>query len=169
MTWLPLLGYILTIPLANWAITTFGLVPVGFGLMAPAGVYCAGLAFTLRDLTQESLGRAWTLGAIGAGALLSLAVSDPFVAAASASAFLVSEMADFAVYQPLRERRWLAAVALSNTVGLVVDSALFLWLAFGSLDFLVGQVVGKAWVTVLAVALLAAWRSSRRRVPAWQA
>lgn len=86
MRYLPLLGYVATIPAANWAITTFGLVPVGFGLLAPAGVYFAGLAFTLRDLTQETCGRAWTLGAIGAGALLSLAVSDPFVAAASATA-----------------------------------------------------------------------------------
>jgi len=42
--------YILTIFAANWAITQFGLVPVGFGLLAPAGVYFAGLAFTLRDL-----------------------------------------------------------------------------------------------------------------------
>ena len=154
MTWLPLVGYVLTIPLANWAITTFGLVPVGFGLLAPAGVYFAGLAFTLRDLTQEALGRTWTLAAIGCGALLSLAVSDPFVAGASAVAFLVSELLDFAVYQPLRERRWLTAVAASNAVGLVVDSALFLWLAFGSLDFLAGQIVGKAWITLLAVAVL---------------
>ena len=28
--------YIATIVGANWAISTFGLVPVGFGLMAPA-------------------------------------------------------------------------------------------------------------------------------------
>ena len=51
-----LLLYIATIFAANWAIATFGVVPVGFGLMAPAGVYFAGLAFTLRDLTQERLG-----------------------------------------------------------------------------------------------------------------
>jgi hypothetical protein len=59
-------------------------------------------------------------------------------------------------------------VALSNTVGLVVDSALFLALAFGSLEFLAGQVVGKLWMTVLAVALLWAVRrrASPRREPA---
>ncbi len=158
MIWLAL--YVLTIPLANWAITTYGVVPVGFGLMAPAGVLFAGLAFTLRDLTQESLGRWWTLAAIGVGALLSLAVSAPFVAVASASAFLVSELADFSVYTPLRERGWLRAVFASNLVGLVTDSALFLWLAFGSLDFLAGQVWAKAWMTVLAVAVL--WLVRRR-------
>ncbi len=157
MVWL--LGYIATIFLANWMVATFGVVPVGFGLVAPAAVYAVGLAFTLRDLTQERLGRAWTFLAIVAGALLSALVS-PQLALASGAAFLFSESADLAVYTPLRERgRWLVAVAASNTVGLVVDSALFLALAFGSFDFLVGQIVGKAWMTVLAVAVM--WLARR--------
>lgn len=155
-----LAGYVATIFAANWAISTFGLVPVGFGLMAPAGVYFAGLAFTLRDLVQDRLGKGWTVAAILLGAALSWLVSPAF-AVASGGAFLVSELADFAVYTPLRERRWLWAVALSNTVGLVIDSALFLWLAFGSLDFLAGQVVGKLEMTLLAVVVL--WLLRRRR------
>lgn len=148
-----LVAYIATIFLANWAITTFGLVPVGFGLLAPAGVYFAGLAFTFRDLTQESLGRRWTYGAILIGAALSGLLSGP-LALASAVAFLVSETADLLVYTPLRERHWLGAVAASNFVGLFVDSVLFLWLAFGSLEFLLGQIVGKAEMTLLAVLIL---------------
>ncbi|MCC7368438.1 MAG: VUT family protein [Chloroflexi bacterium] len=157
-----LIGYILVIVLANWAISTFGLVPVGFGLLAPAGVYFAGLAFTLRDLVQEQLGRKWTVGAIVVGAGVS-AILSPGLAIASGVAFLASELADFAVYTPLRERNWLLAVALSNTVGLVADSILFLLLAFGSLEFLAGQVVGKGWMTVLAIALL--WTVRRRLAP----
>jgi uncharacterized PurR-regulated membrane protein YhhQ (DUF165 family) len=154
---IPLLGYIAVIVLANWAISAFGVVPVGFGLIAPAGVYFAGLAFTLRDLVQEQLGRLWTVVAIVAGAAVSALISPQF-ALASGLAFLLSELADFAVYTPLRQRHWLAAVTLSNTVGLIVDSALFLSLAFGSLEFLAGQVVGKLWMTVLAVVLLWLWR-----------
>lgn len=161
MRYLPLLAYTATVPAANWAITTYGVVPVGFNMMAPAGVLFAGLAFTLRDLTQESLGRWWTLAAIGVGALLSLAVSAPFVAVASATAFLVSELADYAVYTPLRERGWLRAVFASNCVGLVTDSALFLWLAFGDLTFLPGQVWAKLWMTLAAVAVLAVVRQQR--------
>src|SRR5215212_8959771 len=159
---LPLVGYVAVIVLANWAISQFGFVPVGFGLMAPAGVYFAGLAFTLRDLVQERLGRTWTVGAIVAGAAVSAVISPQF-ALASGVAFLLSELADFAVYTPLRERNWLAAVALSNTVGLIADSALFLLLAFGGLDFLAGQIVGKLWMTVLAVALL--WTRRQRLAP----
>ncbi len=174
--------YIATIFLANWAIETFGLVPVGFGLEGPAGVYFAGLAFTFRDLVQERLGRLWTIAAILFGAAASFLVAPGFAVAsaaaflvselldfavytllASAAAFLVSESLDFAVYTPLRERNWIGAVAASNAVGLVADSALFLWLAFGSLDFLAGQVVGKAWMTLLAAAVL--WRLRRRLGP----
>ena len=33
----------------------------------------------------------------------------------------------------------------------VVDSAVFLYLAFGSLAYLPGQVVGKAWAVLLSV------------------
>jgi uncharacterized PurR-regulated membrane protein YhhQ (DUF165 family) len=161
-----LAAYILTILGANWAITTFGLVPVGFGLMAPAGVYFAGLAFTLRDLTQERTGKGWTIGAILVGAALS-ALLSPQLALASGAAFLLSELADLAVYTPLRRRNWLGAVALSNTIGLLIDSALFLYLAFGSLDFLAGQVVGKGYMTILAVAVLYAVRRRRARTVAY--
>lgn len=153
-------AYIATVVMANVAVIQWGLVPVGFGLVAPAGVYFAGLAFTFRDLTQEALGRRMVVIAVLAGAALS-AVLSPALAAASATAFLVSELLDFAVYTPLRKDHFLSAVALSNTVGLLVDSVLFLWLAFGSLAFLPGQVLGKLLMTALAVTLLAVVRSRR--------
>jgi len=120
------------------------------------GVYLAGLAFTLRDLTQERLGRVPTLLAVVAGAALS-ALASPQFALASGSAFLLSELADFAAYTPLRERNGQGTVAVSNAVGLLVDSALFLTLAFGSLEFFEGQVVGKLWMTAMAILPLSLW------------
>ena len=74
---------------------------------------------------------------------------------ASAVAFLLSEFADLAVYTPLARRRLVAAVVASSLVGLVVDSIVFLWLAFGSLEFLAGQVVGKAWMVLLSIPFVA--------------
>jgi uncharacterized PurR-regulated membrane protein YhhQ (DUF165 family) len=121
--------------------------------MAPAGVFMVGVAFTLRDLLQRTLGVRWTVAAVVIGAALSAFVSPAF-ALASGVAFLVSELADLTVYTPLERRSWLGAVGLSNTVGLLVDSWLFLTLAFGSLEFFWGQVVGKAWMTLLAVVVL---------------
>lgn len=158
--------YIATVVAANWMISVVGLVPVGFGLVAPAGVYAAGLALTTRDLTQDSLGQRWVIVAIVAGAALS-ALLSPALALASGAAFLVSEVADFAVYTPLRQRRWLIAIVASNAVGALIDSALFLWLAFGTLDFLVGQLVGKGWATLGAVLFLGVWRTYGNHLSEW--
>lgn len=155
-----LAAYIATIPLANWIVDRYGIVPVGFGLMAPAAVYVVGIAFTLRDLLHDAYGRIVVVLAILAGAAFS-AVIAPRFALASATAFLVSELADLAVYSPLRDRNWIGAVVASNVVGLVLDSVLFLWLAFGSFAFLPGQIVGKAWMTLAAVLVILTIRRRR--------
>lgn len=171
MKWLTLAGFLATIPAANWLIGNVGtvcvpdgpcLIPVGFGLMAPSGVLMVGLAMVLRDAVHERLGAAWAVAAILAGGALSWFVSPPFLAIASVTAFLLSELADMAVYTPLRRNRLVLAVAASGAVGAVVDSAVFLWLAFGSLDFLAGQVVGKVWMTMLGAVLLYATRAVRQ-------
>ena len=161
------LGFIACIPIANWMIGHVGtvcapphgpcLVPVapwgpdGHPLMAPSGVLMIGLALVLRDLVQRRLGRGAALAAIVAGAALSGAVAPPQLVYASAAAFLLSELADFAVYTPLQSRGLVLAVLASSVVGLIVDSLLFLWLAFGSLDFLAGQILGKLWMVLLSL------------------
>lgn len=158
-----LLGFALCIPAANWLIGNVGtvcvpqgpcLIPVAPGLMAPSGVLMIGLALVLRDLVQRRLGPGWAVGAILAGAALSALLAPPALVLASALAFLLSEVADLAVYTPLQRRGLVRAVAASGAVGLVVDSLVFLWVAFGSLDFLAGQIVGKAWMVVLALPLM---------------
>lgn len=158
-----LAAYIATIPAANMLVTHYGAVPVGFGLMAPAGVFLVGLALVLRDLLHEWAGRWAVFAAIAAGAMLSYLLAAPALATASAAAFGVAELADMAVYTPLRRRGLTVAVLASNAVGLVVDSLLFLHLAFGSLAFLPGQIVAKAEMTLLAVAVL--WAIDRYRRP----
>jgi len=127
-------------------------------LMAPSGVLLIGVALVARDALHESGGARWVFAAIAVGAALSAALS-PALALASGVAFAVGELADYAVYTPVRRygRAW--AVAASGIAGAFVDSALFLWLAFGSLDFLAGQIVGKLYAT-LAVA---AWLARKRQ------
>jgi queuosine precursor transporter len=83
---------------------------------------------------------------------------------ASTTAFLLSELADFAVYTPLQKRGLVLAVLLSGIVGLVADSLVFLWLAFGSLDFLTGQIVGKLWTVLLALPAIAWLRRRDQRL-----
>jgi queuosine precursor transporter len=157
-------AFVATVFAANWAINRFGIVSVGFGLHAPAAVYFAGLAFTLRDAVQRALDKRAVVVAIVLGALCSAAVS-PSLAFASGTAFLVSESCDFLVYTPLARRRPITAVAASNTVGAVVDSLIFLSLAFHSLALFWGQVVGKSWVTLASLALLVAFRLAVARRP----
>jgi uncharacterized PurR-regulated membrane protein YhhQ (DUF165 family) len=110
-----------------------------------------GIALVLRDLVQRRLGAGYSAAAVVAGAALSALLAPPALVVASGVAFLLSEAADMAVYTPLARRRLIAAVVASSLVGLVVDSVIFLWLAFGSLDFLAGQVVGKAWMVLLSI------------------
>lgn len=148
-------GFIATIPAANLLVEHVGMTPVGFGLLAPAGVYMVGLALVLRDLVREWAGLSASLFAVAVGAALSWFLATPLLAVASAAAFLLSELLDAAVYEPLRKRGRTLALAASNAVGLAADSVVFLWLAFGSLAFLPGQLVGKAWMTAAAIAALA--------------
>lgn len=157
------LVYVLTVVAANWLVQNFGVVPVGFGLVAPAGVYLIGVALVLRDFVQWSLGKAWMLAALATGTALSFLVADPRFAIASAAAFAFSELADFALFTWVAPR-WARAVAIGGIVGAIVDSAIFLSIAFGSLAFMPGQVLGKAYGIALAVILIAARR--RRMVTA---
>jgi queuosine precursor transporter len=165
--------FALTIPAANWLIGHAGtvcqpagpcLIPVAPGLMAPSGVTMAGAALVLRDLVQRRLGAAASSLAILAGAILSASLAPPALVVASAAAFLLSEFADLAVYTPLVRRGLIVAVVASSVAGLVVDSVVFLWLAFGSLDFLLGQIVGKAWMVLLSIPFVAWLRRRDERV-----
>jgi queuosine precursor transporter len=164
-----LLAFGLCIPAANWLIGNVGtvcvpggpcLIPVAPGLLAPSGVLMVGLALVLRDMVQRRLGLGWAAGAVLAGAALSALLAPPALVVASAAAFLVGEAVDLAVYTPLQRRGLVVAVALSGVAGLVLDSLVFLLLAFGSLDYFAGQVVGKLWM-VLASLPLVAWLRRR--------
>jgi uncharacterized PurR-regulated membrane protein YhhQ (DUF165 family) len=169
-----LAGFIACVPAANWLIGNVGtvcipqgpcLIPVApFGITAPSGVLMIGLALVLRDLVQRRLGKAWTLGAILAGAGLSGLVAPPALVLASVAAFLLSELADFAVYTPLQKRGLIRAVILSSLVGLCVDSVVFLYLAFGSLDYLAGQIIGKAWMVLLSIPVIRLLRDRDERL-----
>src|SRR5262245_14972966 len=127
-------------------------------LLAPSGVFVIGLAFVLRDFVQRHLGRDWTITAILAGAALSAFVAAPDLVLASFASFLLSELADMAVYTPLHQRRLALAVLASGLVGAIVDSAVFLLLAFGNLAYLDGLIVGKLWASLAAFGLLIALR-----------
>lgn len=147
---------------ANYVTTELGMIPVGFGLVATAGTYFAGLTFVLRDSLQDLAGKWAVMVLIAAGAGLSYLVSDPFIALASGVAFLASEAADLLVYTPLRRRGYIRAAVASNVVGAFVDTVLFLWIAgFPIADAIAGQMVGKLGITLVVVLAVAGYRTRR--------
>lgn len=152
---LSMVTFVALVVAANWMTAKFGMV---LGLVT-AGTFAAGLTLLVRDWVHETAGKWWVFACIAAGAGLSVVMSSARLALASGVAFAVSELADFAVYAPLRRRTLAGSMALSNTVGAVVDSLLFLSLAgFGlsgwhtqaavkvavTVPFIVGVVVSRA-------------------------
>ena len=152
--------FVAAVAAANALTARYGLIPVGLGLTATAGTYAAGFCLLARDWVHDSAGRVAVLAAIGAA---SAVMAGPRLALASATAFVVSELADLVVYQPLRRRGWLRAVIASNAVGAPVDTVLFLALAgFPIWAAVPGQLLAKATATAIPVAVVLAVRALLR-------
>jgi uncharacterized PurR-regulated membrane protein YhhQ (DUF165 family) len=154
----------------------YGFWPVGFGLEVTAGTYAAGFALAARDVVQDWAGRAAVVVLIVTGAVLSFViVDDQRIALASAAAFGLAELLDMGVYTRMRgmgeqgSRRWSAAVATSNGAGALLDTIVFLAVAFGTAAVtwtaLAGQLLGKGYVTAAFIAAFAVARARRDSVP----
>lgn len=165
---LPLSGaYVGLAVLANWLASRYVVTVPFTHYVAPAGVFCIGAILVLRDWLQQLAGLRYTLALVPIGGAASYLIgvaagwtSLQRIALASVAAFVVSETLEAVVFTPLRKRSLSSAVALSATVGNAIDSALFLWIAFGSEAFFPGNFVGKAEAIAVGVALTA----TRRRV-----
>lgn len=151
--------YIGSVVLANWLTTRYGLIHVGFGLLATAGTPAIGGVIMTRDLLQDAIGRVWILAAILAGGAGSWLTSSHQIATASLVTFLLAESLEWAVYTPLRQRvgwgtgKWSAVVAVANLTGIVADTLIFLRLAGFPLTWPVieGQLAAKAYLTAAVV------------------
>lgn len=160
------LSLLATVVLANLMTAHLGLIPAGFGLLASAGTWAAGLALGLRDALDRSGGLRWVLPTIGAGIAASAWLAGPQLALASAVAFGLGELADLGAFRALRQRSLSVAIVASNAVGALVDTVAFLPLAgFPFTAAAVGgQVLVKAgWLTLAALLVLVTVRGLRSR------
>lgn len=163
MKWIAAVSFIAGAVAANWLTSRYGLIPVGFGLVTTAGTYAAGLVLLVRDWLQDTGGRWWVVACIAVGAALSTVLAGPALGVASGAAFAVSELADAAVYTPLRRRGWVLAAVASGVVGSLVDTVLFLWLAgFPVWSSAPGQMVAKLTATVVPVLVVVVSRAFLR-------
>jgi hypothetical protein len=154
--------YIAAIVAANVLTQRYGLVPVGFGLVATAGTYAAGFALLARDFVHRYAGVWWVLGGIVVGIALSWWLASPALALASAAAFALAELADLGVYVLVRPRGFITAAGVSNLVSAPLDTVVFLAIAGFPLtwDVIAGQLVCKLiWATVVPLAIY--WAVSR--------
>ncbi|HET6448239.1 MAG TPA: VUT family protein [Conexibacter sp.] len=128
--------------------------------------------FVARDRLHDawSRHRALKLGALIAGGALIACLSTPGagrVAWASCAAFAASETLDAIAYQLARRRSWLARCNGSNVVGALVDSSVFVAVAFPG--FLVSVAAEQACAKVaggLLMSLALVPPRTRRLVPA---
>lgn len=118
-------AYVASIVLVNWLFDVLPIIETPLGAWPPASIV-VGFVLILRDLAQREIGHYVLIAMLAAG-LLTYVMVDPFIAFASVSAFLVSEIADWIVYtvtrRPLRDR-----ILASSAVGSPLDSVVFLGL-----------------------------------------
>ncbi|HEY8775638.1 MAG TPA: VUT family protein, partial [Gaiellaceae bacterium] len=158
-------GYVGLVILANWLASAYVVHVPLTPYAAPAGVFAIGAILVLRDWMQQLRGLWWTMPLVYAAGLISWLVGDlagwtalQKIAVASVVAFTASETVEAVVFTPLRKRNLTLGVALSGTVGLALDSWIFLSLAFGSLAFFWGQFWGKFEMVAIGALLTLARR-----------
>lgn len=138
--------------LANLLVSTFGpsITPINAFLLI-------GLDLTLRDWLHFRL-KTWQMGCliVGTGGLTYLLnPAAGMIAVASAVAFLVAALVDWAVFMKTTGS-WIKRANVSNTAGAAVDSLLFPTIAFGALmpeivalQFVAKVAGGAVWSYVL--------------------
>ena len=117
--------YIALIVAVNWGLTVVPLVKMPGGEMWPPMSLVVGFIFVVRDFAQREVGHR-VLIAMLVGVGLSYVMASPYVAIASAAAFLVSELVDWLVYT-FTHRPLSARILYSSLLGTPVDSVVFLW------------------------------------------
>jgi uncharacterized PurR-regulated membrane protein YhhQ (DUF165 family) len=159
MRYLNTILYIAAIVAVNWAFIVVPPVALPGGALWPPVSLLVGFVFVLRDFAQREIGH-YVLVAMAAGVVLSYFMASPEVAMASAAAFLISELVDWAVYS-FTGRSLSQRILLSSLVATPVDSAVFLaMVGFFSWAGVIAMTASK-----LAGALIVWWLVRRRERP----
>jgi uncharacterized PurR-regulated membrane protein YhhQ (DUF165 family) len=170
-SWRPLWRAVLTMMLvvvaSNWLVQ----YPINAWLTWGAFVY--PIAFLVNDLTNRTVGMAaarrvaWA--GFGAAVVVSLAVAPWRIAVASATAFLVSQLADVRIFDRLRAQAWWKAPLLGSAAASVIDTFIFFSIAFAgtALDWWLLAIGDLGIKLVMAVVLLGPYRAMLPHLRAW--
>lgn len=141
------------------------LVQYPFNAWLTFGAFTYPLAFFVTDVCNRwsgpGLARRVALIGFAVGAILSAIMAPLRIAVASATAFIVAQLLDVAVFNRLRQKTWWKAPLIGSIVASIVDTVIFFGLAFGGteiswLHLAVGDLGVKL---VMALVLLVPYRA----------
>lgn len=144
--------YLFSMTAANLLVAKFG--PIISPVLA---FFLIGLDLSLRDWLHVRMKALHMVGLISAAGVLTFALnpSAGIIAVASASAFTLAALADWAVFTKVKGS-WIRRANSSNVVGSAVDSVVFPTIAFGALlphivamQFVAKVAGGAVWAYVI--------------------
>lgn len=108
----------------------------GFDELLTYGAFIYPFAFLINDLTNRRYGpkaaRQVVYFGFLSGIIVSWILATPRLAIASASAFLLAQLLDIAVFAPLRRKTWWKAPLAAAVSGSALDTILFFSIAFAT-------------------------------------
>lgn len=146
----------------------FDLGAVHLGDLLTWGAFTYPFAFLVTDLTNRYDGpnRARLVVVIGfiVALTLSFYLATPRIAIASASAFLIGQLLDIAVFSRLRNRFWLVPPLTGSLLGSLIDTLVFFTIAFAPV---LGFVDGWFGMEDGSLGFGAPWLGVGPEVPLW--
>lgn len=119
-------SYIGLIGLVNWVYVVAPLVELSNGDIWSTADLLVGFVFVCRDFAQRRVGHHILWGTL-VGSILSWWLATPQIAIASAAAFAVGEMGDWALFT-FTKRSFSQRILISSLLGAPLDSLVFLTL-----------------------------------------
>lgn len=115
---------------------------IALGDLLTWGAFTYPVAFLVTDLTNRQFGPAIARRVVYVGFVVGVALSfwlsEPRIAIASGTAFLIGQLLDISVFNELRRKTWWKAPLAASMVGTVIDTALFFSLAFAPFFAFIG-------------------------------
>jgi len=157
--------YIIAIIAANVLTSAFPPIPV-LSFLIPVGTLLIGFTFIMRDFVQIKHGRVKTYGVIVTALLLSAAATYSMgdglrIVMASALSFALSEFMDTEVFTRMKAKLP-KRVAVSGTIGSVIDSVVFTFAAGFPVQAIFGQLFVKVIMQFIGVGIITKFKKPVR-------
>ena len=109
---------------------------IALGDLLTWGAFTYPVAFLITDLTNRQFGPQTARKVVFAGFVVGVAISfvtsQPRIAIASGSAYLLGQLLDIAVFNRLRRQAWWRAPLFGSLIGSALDTTIFFSFAFAA-------------------------------------